>query len=60
MPAPQERGFVCPEWAKGAWNPNECTIEKCTDGTFALVDHSLCGVTIAVEETREGLRKYIN
>lgn len=34
-------GFVCPEWALDYWNPLECTIELCTDGRYAVVDHSI-------------------
>lgn len=32
-------GFVCPEWAQGHWSSRESTIEKCTDGRYAVVCH---------------------
>lgn len=60
MSAGQEFGFVCPDWAKPHWNLNECTIMECTDGTYAVVDHSLNGVTIYVEKTREECAKHLN
>ena len=58
--ATQQLGFVCPEWAKPHWNPNECTIMECEDGTFAVVDHSLNGITIAVEKTRSKCSTHLN
>ncbi len=45
-------GFVCPEWAKDHWLENECTIEKCTDGRYAVVDHSV-QTTIYIGETKD-------
>ncbi|MEI6863913.1 MAG: hypothetical protein WCK46_00870 [Candidatus Adlerbacteria bacterium] len=36
-----EIGFVCPDWALEYWDPDECTILKCTDGAYAVVDHSV-------------------
>lgn len=44
--------LVCPEWAKAYWNANECSVERCTDGTFVVIDHSLNGVVI-LEATTE-------
>lgn len=35
------KGFVCPTWAYGYWNPRECTIEECTDGSYVVLDHSI-------------------
>lgn len=32
-------GFVCPDWAKKYWSFTSSTIEKCTDGKFAVVCH---------------------
>ena len=34
-------GFVCPEWAIEYWDINECTVEKCTSGQYAVIDHSI-------------------
>ena len=58
--AEPQLGFVCPEWAKPYWDPLECQIHPCGDGTFALVDHSLNGVTIAVERTRMECAAHLN
>ena len=33
--------FTCPEWALNYWNPRECQIVKCTDGKYAVLDHSI-------------------
>jgi len=41
-------GYVCPDWAQKHWNRDECVIHQTTDGNFAVVDHSLNGVTIFV------------
>jgi len=37
----EKTGFVCPDWAKPYWNPLECTLEKATDGTHVVLDHSI-------------------
>lgn len=37
------------------WSPEACTIEKCTDGTYAIVDHSIQS-TVAVADTVEELQ----
>jgi hypothetical protein len=37
-------GFCCPKWAIGLWNPLECTIEKCSDGSHIILDHSVQSV----------------
>ena len=34
-------GFVCPDWAPGHWSSRESTIEKCTDGNYAVVCHQM-------------------
>lgn len=33
--------FTCPEWALNYWDPRECEIVKCTDGKYAVLDHSI-------------------
>jgi hypothetical protein len=45
-------GFVCPKELIPHWNQNECTIEKCTDGTFVVLDHSIQTV-VYVGHTRK-------
>jgi hypothetical protein len=60
MPAEKQLGFICPEWARPYWDAAECTIEPCSDGTFAVVDHSLNGVTIAVERTYKECAKHLS
>ena len=54
----EKMGFVCPDWALEHWNQNECTIEKCTDGDFAVVDHSV-QVTIYVGKTYEECENWL-
>lgn len=44
-------GFVCPEWAQSGWDARECTIEPCTDGSYAVVDHNL-QATVYVGKSR--------
>lgn len=52
-------GFVCPDWAVPHWNQNECTVEKCTDGTHIVLDHSLNGVVIYAAETEKECREWL-
>ena len=52
MPEPIRKGFVCPKWALACWLPEECTIEKCTDGRYAVVDHFI-QTTIYIGTTAE-------
>lgn len=52
VPLYERMGFVCPDWAKPHWNPAECTIEKCTDGNYAVVCHQI-QQTIFVARTRQ-------
>ena len=54
-----ELGFVCPEWAIPHWNPAECTIIDCTDGTVAVIDHSLNGVTVFAAKTRRECSEFL-
>jgi hypothetical protein len=51
-------GFVCPAWAKSVWNQNECSVETATNGTFAVVDHSL-QITVYVGTTREECENWL-
>lgn len=57
-PQHAQTGFVCPDWAKPFWNPRECTIEKCTDGNYAVVCHQT-EQTIFVDPTRQGCISFL-
>lgn len=51
-------GFVCPDWARKVWSPDDCTIEPTTDGTSVVLDHSSQTVVYAghtVEECADWL-----
>lgn len=52
-PARLDFGFVCPDWAKPHWKPEECEIVPDVDGTFVVVDSSLSGTLIYVGKTRD-------
>lgn len=55
---PLDLGHVCPSWATKHVNPREWTIEPCTDGTYAIIDHSLNGVTVYVGKTATECRDW--
>ncbi len=54
-----EMGFVCPEWAVPHWNPDDCTVLSCTDGTYAAVDHQL-QVTVFTAPEASAVRTFLN
>jgi len=56
----KEFGFTCPDWAKPFWNQSECTVEKCTDGTYIVLDHSLNGVEIYAAPTKGECTKWLS
>ncbi len=50
--------FVAPDWLKKSGLPlnlHECTIEKCTNGKFAIVSHEY-QCTLFVADTKEELQ----
>jgi len=52
---------VTPDWAKNCMTvtPEECTIEKCTNGKFAVIDHSIQSI-VAVADHIEGCYAFIH
>jgi hypothetical protein len=52
-------GFICPDWAKPHWNQQECTIERCADGTFVVLDHSLNGVEVYLGISHEECARWL-
>jgi hypothetical protein len=51
-----QRGFVCSDWAKSQWNPEDCEVVKTTSGEdWAVIDHRL-QITIFVGSEQECVR----
>lgn len=43
--------FTCPKVLEPYWNIKECTVQKCTDGSYIILDHSI--QSVIYEGTRE-------
>ena len=48
-----QHGFICPNWAKNYWDPNECTVEPTTDGTAVVLDHGIQTTVFSAETVQE-------